>query len=305
MTKENNEKLPLVTIGVLSYNNARFVIETLDSIKAQTYPNIELIIIDDCSRDNSVELILQWLEQNHNPTEFIVNEKNLGIPKNCNKILYKAKGKYLCLFGSDDVMLPERIEIQVGQFEGLDQNIALIYSDGLIINENNEHVFESFWELMRQNKPRGSRFVSYDEILESNIIFAPTSFYRRSSIIIIGGYDEGLSFEDFDINLRLARVFKIIFFPEILVKYRKHPSGLANHLGTRNKDFFLIYRKHLASQSKLAKWKYLDYSKRLLKEDKKFIMKNWVVIGFFSLWTKLFLFLRLPERIVEFTMRRL
>jgi len=94
MTKKNN---PLVSIIVITYNSAKFVLETLESAKAQTYQNIELIISDDGSTDNTVQICREWLKNNKESfvnTELITVEKNTGIPANCNRgvMLLKENG---------------------------------------------------------------------------------------------------------------------------------------------------------------------------------------------------------------------
>ena len=92
-TKHSNEK-PLLTIAVLSYNYAAYVLDTLNSICKQTYPYIEFFIVDDCSTDNSVQLIKKWIEENQVTVTFIVHGVNKGRNTAINTILEKSSGKY-------------------------------------------------------------------------------------------------------------------------------------------------------------------------------------------------------------------
>ena len=85
---------PLVTIGVLSYNYSRYVIAALNSLLAQTYSNIEIIIIDDKSVENTPDLIDQWIKENNVSCMFIKNTENIGITRVSNKIVGLSKGKY-------------------------------------------------------------------------------------------------------------------------------------------------------------------------------------------------------------------
>src|SRR4051794_768989 len=96
-TKSN---IPLVTIGVLSYNYAQYIIAALDSIINQTYKNIELIIIDDCSADESPQLVKDWIERHVVTCTYLKNETNVGITKTSNTIVQLAKGKYITLFAT-------------------------------------------------------------------------------------------------------------------------------------------------------------------------------------------------------------
>lgn len=108
---------PLVSVLVPVYNQCKVVEQTLDSIAAQTYENIEIIISDDCSTDGTQEL-LKRIASNNPAIRLFLQEKNLGITRNYNFIASKANGKYLALFAGDDVMFPEKIDEQVKLLEG-------------------------------------------------------------------------------------------------------------------------------------------------------------------------------------------
>jgi len=98
---------------VLSYNHSRFILETLESVRAQTYKNTELIILDDCSSDDSVSIIERWLQENAIACTFIRHQKNQGICKSLNETLAVATGKYISMVASDDLWLPDKIARQV------------------------------------------------------------------------------------------------------------------------------------------------------------------------------------------------
>ena len=83
---------PLVSIVVITYNSAEYVLETLESAKIQTYQNIELIVSDDCSKDDTVRICREWLEQNGERfvrTDLVMSNKNTGVPANCNRAYYR------------------------------------------------------------------------------------------------------------------------------------------------------------------------------------------------------------------------
>lgn len=104
---------PLVTVGIVTYNSAKYVLETLESAKAQTYPNIELIVSDDCSTDNTVEICREWIEKNGSRfvrCELITSPKNTGISANCNRQIRAAQGEWLKSIAGDDIFLPDCIE---------------------------------------------------------------------------------------------------------------------------------------------------------------------------------------------------
>ena len=129
---------PLVTIGAINYNNGLYVIETLESIKAQSYQNVELIIVDDCSTDNSVVLITEWLKNFDKPYKFIKHEKNKGVCNTCNDLLTNASGKYISTIGTDDIMMPDKIKVQVEILENSADEVCAVYSDAFLIKEDRD-----------------------------------------------------------------------------------------------------------------------------------------------------------------------
>lgn len=110
MLKKNND--PLVSIIVITYNSAKYVLQTLESAKAQSYQNIELIVSDDCSTDDTVELCRQWIEEHKDRfvrTKIINIEKNTGIPANCNRGVQASGGNWIKIIAGDDILLKDCI----------------------------------------------------------------------------------------------------------------------------------------------------------------------------------------------------
>jgi len=113
-TKINHQELnkpatPLVSIIVITYNSAKYVLETLESAKVQTYLNIEVIVSDDCSMDDTVSVCSKWLEDNKGRfarTQVLTNEENTGIAENCNRGIKAGKGNWIKLIAGDDLLLP-------------------------------------------------------------------------------------------------------------------------------------------------------------------------------------------------------
>jgi glycosyltransferase involved in cell wall biosynthesis len=101
-----NAEWPLVSAIMLCYNQARFVVECLDGIKAQNYPNLELIVHDDASKDDSVAVIKGWLSKNSGIRHrFLRSESNLGICRSLNRAMSHTRGKYICGITADDIWL--------------------------------------------------------------------------------------------------------------------------------------------------------------------------------------------------------
>ena len=106
-------KMPLVSIAVVTYNSSKTVIETLDSIRDQTYLNIELIISDDCSKDDTVEVCRKWVEQNKDRfvrADVFNVEKNTGVSANFNRADAASRGEWGKPIAGDDLLLPNAIQ---------------------------------------------------------------------------------------------------------------------------------------------------------------------------------------------------
>lgn len=115
MSLNNMEEknLPLVSIPIVTYNSAKTVIETLDSIYNQTYPNIELIVSDDCSTDNTVEICRKWIDSHKDRfvrTELLMVEKNTGVSANGNRAEAACRGEWEKIIAGDDILLPNCIQ---------------------------------------------------------------------------------------------------------------------------------------------------------------------------------------------------
>ena len=108
--------MPLVSIIVITYNSSKYLIETLESAKAQTYQNIELIISDDASQDDTVEICEKWIAVNGEQfvrTELVTATMNTGIAPNCNRGVNASKGEWVKLIAGDDILCDNCIESNV------------------------------------------------------------------------------------------------------------------------------------------------------------------------------------------------
>lgn len=145
----NNQ--PLVSVPVITYNSAKFVLETLESIKAQTYQNIELVISDDCSTDNTVQICRDWVEKNKSRfvrTHIIESHENTGISANLNRAEKACVGEWIKGIAGDDLLLPDCITHMMNYIAinpsvkflfsrvkafGPDEEVCKIYNDGVSI----------------------------------------------------------------------------------------------------------------------------------------------------------------------------
>lgn len=212
---------PLVTIICVCYNQARFVTEALDSVVAQTYQHIELIVIDDGSSDGSSKVIKQWIAA-HPETVMLLNGANIGYCKTFNKAAALAKGKYLIDLAADDILLPNRVEVGVKALESTPL-AGVTFSDA-------EHVDEAGIKIsLHSDRFPHAIILSgdiYEKLIARFFICSPTMMFSRAMFNELGGYDETLMYEDFDFWIRSSRKYHYIYTPEVLVKKRKVAGSL-------------------------------------------------------------------------------
>ncbi|MEO6233222.1 MAG: glycosyltransferase [Ferruginibacter sp.] len=221
------ETQSLVSIGVPSYNNGKFIRQTLDSIHSQTYKHIELIINDDCSTDNSVAIIEEWIKEHAGlNVVFIRNEINKGLCKSLNNILAVYKGAYLSVIASDDKYLPDFVMNRVKHLQTTSDKVGICYSKSFLIDEHESKRIgveeRSFW-------PSGFLFEKICG-LDGSFCKPFTSMVKRSVYDVVGKYDDSLLFEDIDFFLKASRIFQINFLDVLDTEYRVVKGSLGTQV---------------------------------------------------------------------------
>lgn len=260
----NNSK-PLVTIFTLVYfTKPQYVIEAIDSIYNQTYDNIEHIIVNDAPDDGQYwPQIKKYLIDNNLPSRIIEHEVNFGVCKTLNQVLEISNGKYFCGC-SDDLILPHKILTEVQVLESLDNTYAATYSDAYLIDENSNLLEGMFIEKYRKFNIKPERNI-FNELIDGNFLPAMSMLWKTDKIKEVGGYDEKLSFEDYDLHLRLFKLYNVKFIDIPTSKYRIHSNSLSNTIKDWSYDYFLIFSKHKSDKK---------ISKKILE------LKNNVVLNF-------------------------
>ena len=218
------ENKPLVTVGIAVYNGEKYILESLKSINEQSYSNLQVCIVDDASTDNSYYLCKKWSEQSRFPVMVLKNTTNLGLSATCNVILTHAKGKYLQLFDQDDIMLPDKIENDVSEFEQLNEKVALIYSKVQLINEKSEVLNQDYNDRIEFNGILSLN--PFAQLLKKNFVPAPTVLLRNDLVKKTGGYDETVVYNDWDMWLKLTKNYQIAYFDRTTVRYRIHTTSI-------------------------------------------------------------------------------
>lgn len=221
---------PLVTVFCLCYNHEKFVAEALHSVFKQTYPTIQLIVLDDGSTDGSVDVIKEQFVQRPD-VHFITHDTNIGYCKSLNEVSSFAKGEFIIDFAADDILMPNRVEVGVQEFLKRDESYGVNFSDAIIINESGKEMFRHSQKHPHTNIPQGN---IYKHLIDQYFICPPTLMFRKSVLDNIGGYDEALAFEDFDFLIRSSREFNYFYTPLPLVKKRRVASSMSATQFVRN-----------------------------------------------------------------------
>ena len=214
---------PLVSIVIPCYNHENFVQDTIQSIIDQTYENIELIVIDDGSQDNSVTKIQQMIE--HCKQRFVRFEfrdrPNKGLSATLNEAVEWCKGEYFSAIASDDIMIDKKTAIQVNLLNE-NQHITAVFGGAIVIDKNNNKIDTLLYE---------NREYNFENIiLHQHILPAPTQMIRMKVLEKIGGYKSELIIEDWYMWLKLSQFGNILYVKEIFSLYRQHDSNISNNV---------------------------------------------------------------------------
>ena len=209
----------------LCYNHERFVLECLESIRGQTFQHFQLIVTDDASSDRSAEMIASWLATHKPDAIFIRRSENVGLCKILNQAVACSTGTYISMIATDDVWEASKIEAQLGVMRACTSSVAVVYSDAIQIDEAGARLAKDFIDEQRPDftPPSGRIFAA---LAHDNFIPAMATLIRRDAIESVGGYDERLLFEDYDMWLRLARRYEFVFIDAKLARYRVVSTSL-------------------------------------------------------------------------------
>ena len=226
---------PLVSIIVVTYNSARFVIETLESAKAQTYQNLELIITDDCSTDSTIKDCENWIAINGTrfvSAQIITSKVNTGTSGNCNRGIKHAMGTWLKLIAGDDVLLENCIEDNV-EFCKTDEDVSFLFSDGYVIDGTSKIIGKAECD---QKKMRLGSTGQYKEFLKRPFIVSTSSFINKEELLQLGGFDEKIKMvEDYPLWLKATRVgYKFYYLDKKTILYREHENSIMHKMHSKN-----------------------------------------------------------------------
>lgn len=215
---------PKATVVIVSYNHERFVKECLNSIKNQTYGNLELIIADDCSTDASVEVIEKWLKQENIEARTFFHHKNIGLSATLNECIEHVKGKYVKFLAADDFLHPQSIEKCVEKLERMGENYGMVFTDIWCVNNESETIRDyADYDKLGLVDPAEFR----KKLVQGNRIAALSVLLRTEAVLATGKYDDQFIIEDYYRWLKINEKYFTAYVPEKLAYYRQHDSNIS------------------------------------------------------------------------------
>jgi alpha-1,3-rhamnosyltransferase len=287
-------KLPVITVIIPAYNHAHFIEETIRSVIAQTYSNIELIILNDGSKDNTTEVVESLAEeckQRFLRYEY-VDKDNEGLAETLNRGVEWSQGEYISLIASDDVMMPSRVEELYKALSDKDDSYGLALGDAEFI-DNDSNIIKLTGDAKRDDKsleyPRFIGFAtrnrsdvkaadnifSYDLLIKGNYLPAMSVLMSKSALIDVGLFTPGVALEDWDLWLRMSRNYKGVYIDKAVSYYRMHDTNSVKTIVPQlleGQVYVLLRELELVREKKeyrnlLSKWIRAD-SFRLVKRKK-------------------------------------
>lgn len=263
---------PLVSIIVITYNSSKYVLETLKSAYNQTYENIELIVSDDCSTDNTVEICMQWIDNNKGRfirAKLITVEKNTGITPNFNRGLYVAKGEWVKFIAGDDILTNNCIEELIHFVkENPKLNIKFLVH-GLSPFSIESEFLPIFPPDKMINKTVRNQLLYL--LKRGNCISGAAFFLELKTLLFFNGFDENYKLlEDFPLLIKYTQNnYRIWLIKKPFVRYRIHGSNISFSNSTKYQGCFLKFRNEILTPLTLKYKLYLVLWHQFISEKQK------------------------------------
>lgn len=235
------------SVVIPTYNRSKYLPRAVDSVLSQTFNNLEVIIVDDHSTDQTLAIAKKLIGQDSR-VRYHRLKKNQGAPKARNVGIGLAKGEYIGLLDDDDNWRPDKLELQVKKFDNLSQEVGLLYG-GYKINFTDKNIKN----IVKMPRHRGWIF---DDLLKKCLIGSPTVLVRKKAFDQVGLFDLKLkSCQDWDMWLRIAQEFKVDYVGEVVADYYLRSDGqISRNFSSQvqgRKRIFNKYQKQLAKQPKV------------------------------------------------------
>lgn len=214
-------KKPLVSIVVPIYNHEKYLEECLNSFLKLEYSNFEIVLCNDGSTDQSLEIADAWVKAHQSVKVKLLTQENQGICKTLNRLIVESNGDFITICASDDALTKNSIQKRIDLLEANRETLACV-GDANLINENSELISTSAMRtLYNSNVQRLKNDLKRELVFRWSVV-GPTLLIKRTAYEEVGYYNEELLVEDRDFYLRLMATEKLIFIDMPVANYRVH-----------------------------------------------------------------------------------
>ncbi len=272
MMKNTTNPYTDVSVIIPTYNGEKYIAEAIESILNQSFPDFELIIIDDASKDNTWGIVKRYAKMDARIRPF-KNETNLGFAENRNKAIRLAHGEYIVWQDQDDVSFPTRISIQLALMKS-NKEIGAVGGFMEIFDEKRNYGIRTY--------PEGDRELR-KMIFKFSPVALPASMIRKDALLLVGGYDTQFSpAGDLDMSFKIGTSYKLANVPELVIRYRMHQNS-ATFQNLRRIELDTIRIRLKYANNPHYKPKLLDYLYNVVHYVSAWIIPPRLKIGLFNL----------------------
>ena len=221
--------MPTVSVIIHTYNNEKFIAETVASVLNQTYKDYEIIVVDDGSVDGTRDVLMPYMQKiryHYKENGGIASAKNAGIGL--------SQAEFVAFLDHDDLWVPDKLQLQMEHFNENPQ-IGLVYAKYTSFRDGKE---------LRTKPEKGYSGWIFKELLSKSFIQTSTVVVKRECLDAVGPYDESFSLGDeYDMFLRIARKFQCSFIDKSLTRYRVHDTNASNNDFLFDNENLGVYKK--------------------------------------------------------------
>ena len=249
---------PLVSVVVPAYNAAWSLDETLASVCAQTYPELEVLVVDDGSTDATAEVAATW--SGRDPRVRLISKPNGGVASARNRGMREARGVYVAPIDADDLWAPDHVERQVAALEAAGPGAGMAFARTVFIDGQGRPLPAGPPEQPEPVKPPDVDFRGL--LLRNSVANGSAAVFRRDRMLEAGGYDEGLraaggeGAEDWKLTLTLAASGRVVYVPAPTVQYRISHSSMSRDAAVMRRSAMMVIDHMRQHGPKLPPWTY-------------------------------------------------
>lgn len=268
---------PLISFSLFSYNNENYLREAIDAAFSQTYSPLEIILSDDCSSDNSFEIMKAMAESYQGPHKIILNRNssNLGIGAHINRIMEIASGELIVIAAGDDISVPERAAYIYEEYKSSGGKAKSIFSKFIAIDHQGNPI--------EYNHNRKYDNFSIDELVkQDHILLGCSHAWSKECFNIYGPMITPITCEDMVIPIRSSLLGEIRYIEKPLVKYRIHQNNTWNYKLIRDVDRDITFQKFWLREQKniFVNWlKDIKKTKEIYPGDKEKMDKLFGIVS--------------------------